>query len=227
MSEIRAVTFDAGGTLIEPWPSVGAVYAEVASEFGLECSPVRINDQFAAAWRSRTSFGYTRNEWFEIVQQSFLGACDISATLFEAIYNRFAQRSSWLIYEDAIPVLQQIEARGIKLAVISNWDERLVPLLEILGLANYFSEIVVSSAVGAHKPDPRIFRYAIERLGIEPHAVLHVGDGEREDIEGARAAGMRAFRIRRTGASEPHDIERLTDLIDRVRSVSNVTLTKH
>jgi putative hydrolase of the HAD superfamily len=216
MTSIRAVTFDAGGTLIEPWPSVGAVYAEVAREFGLECAPAELNSGFIQSWKSKTGFGYTREEWFDVVRQSFAGSCDVSAEMFEAIYARFAEKRSWLIYEDAIPALQQLGVRGVKLAVISNWDERLVPLLETLGLASYFSVITVSSAVGAHKPDPRVFEQTVGALGSSPREVLHVGDSEREDVLGARAAGLRALRIRRGGVTEPHDIDRLTRLIDRL-----------
>ena len=216
MSRIRAVTFDAGGTLIEPWPSVGAVYAEVAAEFGFTCQPELLNAQFVAAWRTRSAFTYTHGEWFEVVRQSFAGSCDVSPELFDAIYERFGEHRCWLIYEDVIPALQQLEAAGLKLAVISNWDERLVPLLEKLGLTTYFPEIVVSSAVGAHKPDARIFQAAIAGLGVRPGEVLHVGDSENEDVRGARGAGLQSLRIRRSGATEPHDIERLTDLLKHV-----------
>src|SRR5687767_15045116 len=66
----KAITFDAGGTLIEPWPSVGAVYAEVAREFGIECSAERLTAQFVASWSGRTGFRYTREEWAEVVRDS-------------------------------------------------------------------------------------------------------------------------------------------------------------
>ena len=62
--EILAVTFDVGGTLIEPWPSVGAIYAEVAAEHGLPgLSAGELTRRFGAAWRTRPDFGYTRAEW--------------------------------------------------------------------------------------------------------------------------------------------------------------------
>jgi putative hydrolase of the HAD superfamily len=216
MSRIRAITFDAGGTLIEPWPSVGAVYAEVAAEFGFDCPPARLNEQFAGAWKSRADFGYTREEWFDVVRQSFIGTCDVSPELFDAIYQRFTRRHAWLIYDDVIPALQQLEAAGFTLAVISNWDERLIALLETLGLATYFSQIIVSSDIDAHKPDPHIFTHAARELGLRPAEILHVGDSEREDIQGARAVGFHAKRIRRSGATEPHDIQTLVHLPTKV-----------
>lgn len=209
---IRAVTFDAGGTLIEPWPSVGAVYSEMAQRFGLTCPAEGLNAGFARAWKGRTKFAYERHEWFEIVQQSFAGFGDVSPSLFDAIYNRFTERAAWRIFDDVLPALEQLAQRGIRTAVLSNWDDRLGPLLDTLELSRHFDPIIVSSAIGAHKPDQQIFQKALHALGLEPGEVLHVGDSEAEDIEGARRAGLHALRIRRIGRSAPHDIERLTDI---------------
>lgn len=200
---IEAVTFDAGGTLIEPWPSVGEVYALVAREFGIDCSAARLNAQFANAWTTRSGFKYSRDEWQDVVRHSFLGISDVSTQLFDAIYERFAQSDAWLIYDDVIPALQKLEAAGVKLAVISNWDDRLIPLLEKLGLATYFDHIVVSAVHGAHKPDPGIFRHAADLLGVPSARMLHIGDSLREDVAGAESAGASALRIRRSGASTP------------------------
>ena len=208
-TRIEAVTFDAGGTLIEPWPSVGAVYAEVARKFGLECSGERLTAQFKDAWTLQTAFRYTREEWAAMVRHSFAGMADVSDRLFDAIYERFSEPRSWLIYDDVIPTLQKLEDLGVKLAVVSNWDERLEPLLEQLGLATYFDVIVVSSLVGAHKPDERIFRHAAAELALSPEKILHVGDSWREDVEGARGAGAQAIRIRRSGVEREGDVSTL------------------
>jgi putative hydrolase of the HAD superfamily len=219
MTRVQAVTFDAGGTLIEPWPSVGAVYAEVAARFGISCRPETLTSQFASAWRARNHFDYSRSHWFEVVTHAFTGTADVSHELFEAIYQRFSEPSAWLIYDDVIPALQQLERAGIRLAIISNWDERLPPLLDQLGLTTYFEEIVFSTAVGAHKPDPRIFQHAADRLQVRPEAILHIGDNQTEDVKGGQSAGLNAFRIRRSGRTMSTDIENLTTiprLIDKL-----------
>jgi putative hydrolase of the HAD superfamily len=210
MSRIRAVTFDVGGTLIEPWPSVGAVYAEVAAEFGFRCEPETLTAGFLNVWRARSGFAYARHEWFEVVQQSFGGSCEVTANMFDAIYERFSEQRCWRIYEDVLPAVEQLKSRGLRLAVISNWDDRLVPLLEQLGLARHFEDIFVSASVGAHKPSPKIFHHAATQLGLAPTEVLHIGDSEAEDVAGARGAGFGARRIRRSGAVELHDISLLT-----------------
>jgi len=224
LASIEAVTFDAGGTLIEPWPSVGEVYASVAREFGLDCSAARLNAQFANAWTTRTGFKYSRDEWHDVVRHSFLGLSDVSPQLFEAIYERFAQADAWLIYDDVIPTLQRLEAMGLKLAVISNWDERLMPLLEKLGLATYFDDIIVSALHGVHKPDASIFHHAAERLSIPIESLLHIGDSLREDVIGAQSAGASAFRIRRSGRKNGSNIQSLTELEAVIRK-NNVSPT--
>src|SRR5206468_3601936 len=74
IQSIRAVTFDVGGTLIEPWPSVGHIYAEVAARHGMKgLSAVVLNRQFTAAWRARKIFNYARSEWAELVNETFRG----------------------------------------------------------------------------------------------------------------------------------------------------------
>lgn len=218
-TRIEAVTFDAGGTLIEPWQSVGAIYAEVAREFGLECSAERLTAQFKDAWTLQTAFRYTRQEWAVMVRHSFAGMADVSDTLFEAIYERFSEPRSWLIYDDVIPTLQKLEEMGMKLAVVSNWDERLEPLLEEMGLATYFDAIVVSSVVGAHKPDERIFRRAAAELALGAGKILHVGDSWREDVEGARGAGAKAVRIRRSGLEREGDVDSLVKVAEHFGKV--------
>jgi putative hydrolase of the HAD superfamily len=217
MDAVEAVTFDAGGTLIEPWPSVGEVYAAVAREFGIECSAARLNAQFVNAWTTRAGFKYSRDEWHDVVLHSFLGISEVSPQLFDAIYERFAQSDAWLIYDDVIPALQTLEEMGLKLAVVSNWDERLGPLLEKLGLATYFDHIIVSAEHGCHKPDRKIFEFAAGVLGVPVGGMLHIGDSLREDVQGAQTAGARALRIRRGGVEKELDIPLLTCIPELIR----------
>ena len=197
--QIRAVTFDVGGTLIEPWPSVGHVYAGVAARFGIAAGAAALNRAFAAAWKARPALDYSREGWQALVNDTFAsaGAPHPSGECFAAIYRRFAGASAWRVFDDVVPTLTTLAGRGVALGVISNWDERLRPLLEALNLARRFRTIVVSCEAGHAKPAREIFLRAAAELGCEPGAILHVGDGAREDTAGARAAGLRALRIRR------------------------------
>ena len=214
--KIEAVTFDAGGTLLETWPSVGGIYGAVAAEHGWpDLSVAQLNGNFLAAWRAKGAFDYSPDAWRRIVEESFAGLVDAPSVraFFDAIYARFEEPESWRVFDDVRPALESLRRRGLRLAVVSNWDARLGPLLERLSLAGYFDAILISAEAGFAKPSPEIFAAAATRLGVSPAAVLHVGDSEREDVAGARGAGLSAVRIdRRRTAETAEVIPRLTCL---------------
>src|SRR5882724_3813450 len=168
-AQIRAVTFDVGGTLIEPWPSVGHVYAEVAARHGLKnLSPEQINAHFKEAWRSRGRFDYTRQDWAELVDEVFGSPVATAAggSFFAELYERFAQPDAWRVFDDVVPTLDALASRGIRLAVISNWDERLRGLLSRLNLDRYFEVLAISCEVGFPKPSRAIFQQAAADLDL-------------------------------------------------------------
>ena len=195
-AEIKAVTFDVGGTLIEPWPSVGHVYADVAETHGFHFKPDDLNQRFRAAWKAKRDFRHSRGDWSILVRATFgTDACD---AFFPELYDRFASAKVWRVFDDVRPALMRLKAQGLKLGIISNWDERLRPLLDQMELTPFFDVIVVSHEVGFCKPAPQIFREALKRLEMRAEEVLHVGDSETEDLLGASSAGMQAI-IRETG----------------------------
>lgn len=202
---IRAISFDVGGTLLEPWPSVGHVYAEVAGRFGIRgVAPETLNAAFGVAWKARVEFDYTRAAWQRLVEQTFAaaGAPLPDATCFDAIYEYFAGAEPWRLFDDVLPTLNAVRQRGLKLAVVSNWDERLQPLLAALDLTRCFDVIVSSHTSGCTKPAPEIFRRATTALDVPPGEVLHIGDSREEDFHGARAAGLHALWLERSGRAE-------------------------
>jgi putative hydrolase of the HAD superfamily len=217
--QCQAVTFDVGGTLIEPWPSVGHVYAEVAAQNGMTgLSFEVVNRQFTLAWRAQRDFDYSRPAWAEVVDATFRGLTKIppSQTFFPEVYSRFAEPEAWRIFEDVAPSLKSLAARGVKMGVVSNWDERLVPLLRALKLE--FEAVVVSCEAGCVKPSPIIFKQAAQKLGVSPQHVLHVGDDFARDVIGARTAGMQALWLRRgQELQEPDQINSLKELCSRIR----------
>ena len=214
--KIQAVTFDVGGTLIQPWPSVGRVYADVAALHGVEnISSEKLNKKFAAAWRAKRNFQHTHGDWADLVDQTFAGLCEPrpSQTFFPAIYQRFAEVGTWRIYGDVLPALDELASKDISLAIISNWDARLRPLLEQFRLDRYFEIIVVSCEVGFAKPSPVIFEHAAKRLGIAPENIVHIGDNAEEDVAGAQAAGLGALLLDRDKkAAQPGQISSLGQL---------------
>ncbi len=218
---IRAVTFDVGGTLIEPWPSVGHVYAEVSARFGIrDVTPEALNRAFASAWRTRRGFDYSRVAWRELVNQTFADHWPHppSQACFEAIYEHFATPAPWRLFEDVLPVLATLRARSLRLAVVSNWDERLRPLLRELRLDVHFDAFAISHETGCTKPAREIFQHAAAELAVRPGHILHVGDSAEEDVAGARAAGFNAALLdRKAGTNSPaivSDLRWLTAALD-------------
>jgi len=212
---IRAVSFDVGGTLIAPWPSVGHIYAEVAARHGWpEVSVETLNRNFARAWKALDQFTYTKPEWAALVKATFSGAIERppAKRLFSELYERFAQPTAWKTYDDVFPVLDRLKGYGLKLAVISNWDRRLPPLLRRLALHDYFDAIVVSCYARYAKPAPEIFRLAARKLSLSTQSILHVGDSREMDFLGARNAGLKALLLERKGATASETVTSLADV---------------
>ena len=214
-AHIRAVTFDVGGTLIEPFPSVGHVYAEIAAQHDIRIAPEILNQRFAAAWKAKKNFGHSMQDWSDLVDDTFMGLARVapSQSFFPQLYRAFAEPGAWHVFDDVFPCLERLRQKGLRLGVISNWDERLGPLLKAIGLAEFFDAMTASIEVGEAKPGPRIFDAAQRELGIGAAHILHVGDSLLEDIEGARAAGLKALLIKRdsapTGREQISSLEQL------------------
>jgi putative hydrolase of the HAD superfamily len=158
-----------------------------------------LDRQFAAAWKAKKNFGYSMSDWSDLVNRSFAGLASAppNDALFSDLYRHFATAAPWRVFDDVLPCLQRLKSRGLKLAVISNWDGRLRPLLRALELDHYFDAVIISGELGCHKPDGKIFETAAAQLGIPAEATLHVGDSAIEDFDGARKAGFRAVLLRR------------------------------
>ncbi|HXY90991.1 MAG TPA: HAD family hydrolase [Acidimicrobiia bacterium] len=100
-------------------------------------------------------------------------------------------------YDEVPDVLRELRARGLTLAICSNWDWDLEPAVAEAGLDDLVDVLVSSAWAGARKPHPRIFRYVLERVARSPRDVLFVGDTWGPDVEGPRALGMDAAYLER------------------------------
>jgi putative hydrolase of the HAD superfamily len=209
---IRAVTFDVTGTLLHS-PRLGELYAEVLSRHGIAVSPGEAGRLVRLVWqelacsadpgrdRFRSHPEGARGFWQRFLERlaEHLEAPVPSRFAAAELFHRFGTPEAWEVYPEVREVLTAFREQGLRLAVISNWDERLPLLLKRLGLTPLFDAIVTSSEVGVEKPDGRIFAETVKRLGVEPGEALHVGDSPLEDVEGAIAAGMEAVRLDRSG----------------------------
>jgi putative hydrolase of the HAD superfamily len=196
---VRAFFFDVGGTLIEPWPSVGAVYAAAAHRHGLTGTAEQMERAFRESWASLKHPGLTvsRKEWWRELVFRTLG--QENEECFAELFDLFSRASTWRIFPDVEETLREVRAQGVHLGIISNWDERLRPLLQDLGLAAWFDSVTISCEVGVEKPNPAIFQAALRASRISAAESVHIGDSGDEDIRGAEAIGMRAVLVNRRG----------------------------
>jgi putative hydrolase of the HAD superfamily len=116
-------------------------------------------------------------------------------------------------YPDSVPGLRALRERGLTLVIASNWDCSLPEWLRPPGLLDLVDGVVTSADVGTAKPDPLVFRRALEVAGVGPDEAVHVGDSLDTDVEGARAAGVRAVLVQRHG-EPPAGVETVRSLAD-------------
>lgn len=181
LADLDAVTIDAYGTLLELRDPVGSLQQLV---------PEHPRDAVERAFRAEAAYYVARSHEGRDAETlaGLLAGCAavFNDSLGSAVTpEEYAGALEYEFLPGAIEAVAALRRRGLSLAVVSNWDISLVDRLAPLGLP-----VVTSAEAGAAKPDPRLFRLALERLGVRPERALHVGDRD-EDEQGARAAGMR------------------------------------
>lgn len=214
---IRAITFDAAGTLFRLARPVGETYAAVAREWSVDLPPEALDQAFRESWRRAPrlhgdSLGVSdpheqeRQWWRGVVEATFRSAARLSdrdspdddrlAAIFDALFDAFADPAEWHLYPETLPVLDRL-AETHRLAVISNFDRRFHAIARGLGLGDHFEAVILSGEAGAAKPDRLIFDTACRALDLPPEAIAHVGDDPAADWQGAREAGFLALELRR------------------------------
>jgi len=120
-------------------------------------------------------------------------------TFFDELYDAFLSGKTWKIFDDVKETLETLKKKGLYLAIISNWDSRLIEICKGMDLKKYFDEIFVSALVKYAKPDSRIFQKAADTAGVLPEEAIHIGDSLEDDYYGAKDAGLDALFLDRTG----------------------------
>lgn len=212
-----AVVFDVGGTLLhvtrdpqeaalERIAHLGSVSLD-AFRVGLQAAVTRWREQNYAPDCEDLAATWVQHYENALIAARFPGDCAAAARCMEDGF----LTDGWEVFADAVPVLDAIRARGIRMGVVSNWPPTLEQTLERAGLRHYFDVIVSSGVVGFAKPHPRIFETAAEALGLPAMRILYVGDDLEHDALGAPRAGMQAVLLDRRGRYVSH-APRITDL---------------
>lgn len=214
-SRIKAVFFDIGGTLLYPSPDVPSSFVEVAARRGLDAGLEAVRGHMPAVdalyereyrldgdfWCSRSG---CRDIWLKQYRllSRLAGLGRYAEQIAVDLHAAYHRPDHWAYFDDVRPCLGALVDHGYACVAVSNWDADLPELLEGLGIGAYFSDVVASAAVGIRKPDPSIFELALDRNGLSPHEVVHIGDHVDADGRGAVNVGIRPIIIDR-GDREP------------------------
>ncbi|MCC3411378.1 MAG: HAD-IA family hydrolase [Microcoleus sp. PH2017_29_MFU_D_A] len=209
----KTIFLDAAGTLFYVRGSVGEVYAKLAKNFGVTVNSKDLNTAFYQSFASANPMTFPGIEAAKIPQLEFEWWLAVSAKAFQIagvfnqfsdfpkffaeLYAHFATPEPWFVYPDVFPALNKWQQQGIELAVVSNFDSRLYPVLKALNLAEYFTSVTISTEVGAAKPQPEIFTAALQKHNCTAENVWHIGDSFKADYCGAKSAGLKAIWLNR------------------------------
>lgn len=222
MSATGAVLLDALGTLVslkEPAPRLrAALKRESGVDVGLETAEqafaAEVGYYLANQLRGSDEAGLARlrDECAEVTHHA-LGETGVPIER-AAVRRALLDAIEFEAFPDVVPGLRALRERGLRLVVASNWDCSLPTWLARAGLADLIDGTASSAVAGAPKPAPAVFQDALRIAGVGADRAVHVGDTVESDVEGARAAGIRAILIRRSGE--------LPDGIETVRSLEDV-----
>ncbi len=233
---LKAIFFDAAGTLFKTVRPVGESYALLAKKYGMEVSPAEIAERFRGCFSSSPPLAFpgARGEeirelerawWKELVRRIFepWRAFDHFDDYFSELFAYFRRADAWSLYPETAETLSTLKDRGFILEVISNFDSRIFGILDGLGIASWFDSVVISSRAGYAKPAPGIFHAALNLHGLTSEEALHIGDSPDKDAAGAEGAGLTAVLLNRRGTGAPdsftevRNLREILPIIERLR----------
>jgi putative hydrolase of the HAD superfamily len=214
---LRAVLFDVDFTLCRPGPELSADrYRAIAARHGVTLDTGRYADAREAAvlnLKRHPELLHDESIWHRFTEEIFVGMGGPEALAGECateIEEGWGVSKNFEVFEDVVPVLEELRAAELRIAVVSNG---IRDLTEFVAHHQLDVDVIVDSrSHGRVKPHPTIFLAALDALAVVPAEAVMVGDSLEEDYEGARALGMRAILVDRENR-HPQFEERLTDLL--------------
>lgn len=241
---IRAVFFDVGFTLLDPYPSIPVVVRDILAQRGVAIDLACLENALPAAeqyfidlaraephtWSDERAIARIWRRYFEELLRPCLGGDERAlADAAAASQQGFDDASAYALYPDVQPALRALHQRGVKLGVISDWGVALNVILRHFELTQYFDFTVISATARLAKPDPALYHLALERADAIPDYALHVGDSYIRDALGARAVGITPVLIDRTRTLSEgvpdcplvYDLLELLDLLEIPRPIES------
>lgn len=222
----RAVFFDVGETLVHVEPSFVDLFVTVLAEAGHRRTVDEVRDasahvyaRFSEAARDRsmwtTSPERSRAFWTSVYDR-MLGELRIADAdgLASSLHRAFTRMENYVLFDDVRPTIDALEAHGLVLGIVSNFEAWLEEWFGIHELVETFPVRVISGIEGVEKPDPRIFRLALERAGVDAAGSAYVGDNPEFDVDPPAALGMFPVLVDRRDRFPDHIGARVRDLRD-------------
>lgn len=199
---VRAVLFDAVGTLIYPHPPVAEVYHRAGQRLGSKLTRDEVAQRFRAAIKthhqgSATSEEQERMRWERIVYDVMDDVLDPQRQLLTELWGHFGSATSWRLYGDVAPAWRKLESRGYVLGIASNFDSRLRTICLGHPPLDDCQHVFASSEVGFPKPEQRFYQVVERKLGLKAGQILLVGDDYNTDVSGPQNTGWQTIWLRR------------------------------
>jgi HAD superfamily hydrolase (TIGR01549 family) len=218
-ASVRTVLLDAGGVLVRP------AFERVVAVLGARGVATDAETLAAAEMRAKREMDRpvepgaepdrTGDYFGRVLRHAGIARSSATEAALGELQEEHRRRNLWeAVPGDVVPALVRLRGGGRRLAVVSNSDGTVRRVLERLGLARHFTAILDSAEEGIEKPDPRLFRLALERTGGSPEEAVHVGDLYHVDVVGARGAGVRAVLLDPAGLYPGVDCPRVRSLGD-------------
>jgi putative hydrolase of the HAD superfamily len=213
---LSAVVFDVDFTIAKPGPDLGPEgYRRLGERFGLALDPQRYEEARIAALaelQRHPELDHDEEIWVLFTERIIVGMGGTGDTYACAaeMTRAWERAEHFELYEDALPVLEHLRERGLRLGLLSNTARDLDAFVSHHRLD--VDAVLTSRAHGKTKPHETIFRAMLEALGVEAEATVMVGDTVEDDVEGARAIGMRAVLVDRDDRY-PEAAERIPTLL--------------
>jgi putative hydrolase of the HAD superfamily len=202
LHDVRAIVFDAVGTVFHPQPPAPIVYAEAARHFGSKRTAEEITPRFIAAFGREEAVDYANGlktseareveRWRHIVAEVLDDVRDGEAC-FQELFEHFSRAEAWRLDADAAATIAALASRGYALGMASNYDHRLRSVVAGFSALKPLQHLIISSEVGWRKPAPQFFLAVCQAFNLPAARLLYVGDDPANDYEGAQVAGLRGL----------------------------------
>ena len=231
---IRTIFFDAGFTLIRPYPSTPEVCQQVCQRLALHVDLEAVRERMTSAedfflrqgrlnrhtWASQEAINEFWIAYYMNMLRPFVEEHDEPRLheLARTITREFEEHTSWQVFPDVMPTLEALKKGGYSLGVISDWGIGLGPILRKLHLTPYFDFLLVSAVTRQAKPSPLLYELALQRANAVADYSLHIGDSYLHDVLGARSVGITPVLLDRQGRLTREQVDcllahSLTDLL--------------